>query len=334
MIAIEKLDRLFEVIIREVPLTTKKLKELGFEKEEIVELVQTGVLDKKEDAYELKDADALCQYGNRKEWIANYYKANLAYKKALHMDPSCDAMYLYVLKNIKNEEPQLVYNDILLIKERNEERGLALLFLYFSAFGHISNVKTKVGPPTKASILHIKEDSKEFVEVNKAIASCLFKKALSCVSEACRKKRGEISLRQRVYKLLLRKTVERSEYINDTIISFYRQGEFQKLETFLAFQPYLDRTGEKILCMLKTRAHILSTKQSIKPKKGAQNWYRAIDYHDYETAKKLWEEFAATRVPDKTKVVAYELINELLSLTQALESRETPAKKERKKPTE
>ena len=88
MINEENLSKMYEGIIKEQELTTKKLKEYGFNSKDLASLIENGTLERiKKGYYSFKSIDALYYYGRKLVSMKEYNKATICFEKCYELNP-------------------------------------------------------------------------------------------------------------------------------------------------------------------------------------------------------------------------------------------------------
>lgn len=115
MINEDNLNAMYETLIENQELTTKKLNECGFNSKDLASLIENGTLERiKRGHYSLKSVDSLFIYGKRLISMKRYDVATSCFKKCYELDPNhssaCFQLFFRCIQNRNYEEALEYFN--------------------------------------------------------------------------------------------------------------------------------------------------------------------------------------------------------------------------------
>ena len=211
------------------------------------------------------------------------------------------------------------------VRTFDEQDANILLFLFaMSGRPSINTIDQIRGMDLTSFLRFHEEEYSEMPEVKKKIAAIAFKPALKLVNDLFQREDSLVDFRYRAYRLLLITCIEKQERNHLVISSYYNCGKLQELKTFLEFQPFLDRTSESLLDLLRDYLYMLATNQVI-PVVPEECEYLAvaIKHHDYDRAVEIREQNRQRYVQDSiVGGCLVDLLNKTVELKKQLQKKE------------
>lgn len=321
-----KLEKLYEEVIQRNIITNELLWKLGFTALEVADLLKSGVLVLGEGNYEFKDADALYHYARKFEQVRNYDKANKVYRRAFDINKFCkESSYRFVFLSVKGKNNVRTLDAIEQVRTFDEHDANVLLFLFaMSGRPSIKTIDQIRGMDLTSFLRFHEEEYGEMPEVKQKIAAIAFKPALKLVNDIFQREDNMVDFRYRAYRLLLIACIEKQEKNHLVISSYYNCGKLQELKTFLEFQPFLDRTSESLLDLLRDYLYMFATNQVIPVVPEECSYLSgAIKHHDYDRAVEIREQNRQRYVQDSiVGGCLVDLLNKTVELKKQLQKRE------------
>lgn len=332
MISEDKLEKLYDGVIKGIDLTTKNLKELGLSSNDLTILVKGNVLKReKVGHYIFIDAEKLFYYGKKLIFINKPFEATICFEKCFLIDPNHHgAAFQLFFRCIKKEDYQKAFEFIdLLMNTDNEFYKRDMIYnLYLLSF--ITDIPEKY----KALInninfndIRVSKDDKRYSSVYKenVIRELALKKSFSLAM----KKLTELiisvkymNFQNKFEKLLLAKILDIDKRNRDITIKLVKEHKYEDLIDFLLNRKEtfgLRRLEELLLELSKKYLDIKSTgKIPIIKTMQVDTLEKSIAANNFILARNLAKQFNEENNIDNEQSVLYLLLCDICDLIKSL----------------
>lgn len=329
MVTKDKIYKIYEEIIDNKELTTKLLKECGFNSHDINTLLENGIIDRrKRGFYTFKDYDGLNKYGKTYIVKKNWDKGNKCFLKCFENNPhDMDIAFRILLSSINNEEYEKAIKicDVI-INSENDYVADASYYMYLLSF--LTSVPLKDEEYIKyLTFFEIKlDDSKNPTNnIYNSVRSISLKNKFSFALHNFNNyfmKKDKHSIQDIITKTLLVKVVK-------------KESEFKKeLKTYVNDKKYdvvLDLLKERhekhssntidiyIYKLVKIYLNISKTGNvPIKKIVDTNNSLEAIDAYDFDLALELDKKFYEEKnIPDENNILRC-ILQDIVALIKSI----------------
>lgn len=294
-----KNELIYEMMIKEMPLTELNLKQNGFTSEEIKEMINNQFLTEVNGEYEINSVYSFYQYGIKKITLGYINEANICFKKCLEMQPynrtyilqqTIDALTMENYKKFFDFFPMLDTKDTEEnIKDNNLYLYLACLvtkvpFEYYERAMKFDYDDLILSPDCQV-------DYKEEENIIRGfIAKSRYKYALKLVNDFIATKKTDI-VKMLVIKEFLHKVIKVENKIKYDLFQFAQKKEYANIVYYLdtrARRRYLKSNEVYIRMLAKTMIDLLETQVIPQVTVNKTSYmYDAIKGNNFELAKNL-----------------------------------------------
>jgi len=295
----DKNELIYELIIKDLPVTDFTLKEMGFDSEEINNLIDSQFLIVNNNEYKLASIQPFYKYGLKLILLGNIEKANVCFNKCFELEPTNREYMLRVLVNpLRHADYSKFISFFPLLDTADTEETIKEnnMYLYLlSALTRIpSEYYNRVRNFDYDDLVYSYdckiENKKMENEIRSLIAKSKYKYALKRANDYISKQKGE-SARIVLLKELLYKVIELENKFKYELLMFAKKKEYDKIQLYLESKSkkrYLKSNETYMLMISKALINLLETR-TIPPVTTQHTiyMYEALKGNNYELAKTL-----------------------------------------------
>lgn len=332
MISEEKLEKLYDGVIKGIDLTTKNLKEIGLSSNDLTILVKGNVLKReKVGHYIFIDAEKLFYYGKKLIFINKPFEATICFEKCFLIDPNHHgAAFQLFFRCIRNEKYQEAFKfvDLLLETDNVFYKRDMIYYLYLLSF--ITDIpekyKSLINNITFDEIC-VSKDDKRFNSIYKEnlIRELAFKKRFSFAFRKINELTNygkNMNFQNKFERILLARVVEIDKKNRDITINLVKEHKYEDLIDFLLNRKEtfgLRRLEELLLELAKKYLDIKSTcKIPIIKTMQVDTLDKAIAANNFILARNLAKQFNEENNIDNEQSVLYLLLCDICDLIKSL----------------
>ncbi len=329
MINEESLMKMYDGILNNSVLTTKKLNEYGFHAKDISDLIKEGKLQRlKRGYYSLLSIDDLFYYGKRLISMKEYEKATKCFLTCYQLNPqhlgSCFQLFLRSIQS-KNYEKAFEYFEHFYESENENYNHDSNYYLYLlNIITELPEHHREYARYLKLSDISANYNDKRYSNhqlYNKIRISSLnqrFVLALRQLNEAIHENNGIITVQDIVVKTLLTQAIEKQQETKKRIIKLINEKKYDEVIQFLQNMDTkhgLSRADQYTLVLIKDLTKIIKTGEI--PKKqifSTDKVLDAIEGKNYELAFQLSLEYLKKSNINSDDNALYLLLSEIQNL--------------------
>ena len=305
MISEDNLNRIYNDVINNIELTTKKLNEYGFNSTDITKLIKEETIERvKRGTYELKDTDKLFNYGRNLIIKKDHENVIKCFKKCLELDPTnLGACFQLFIKSIENKDYDKVfeyYEELRKTKNIYYQQDTKYHLYLLSLITEIpEKYKEEIKKINFDDIKVLEEDLryddvKEQNRIRKAVIDRRPSYALHILNESV-KNRQKYKVQDIINKTLLIQAIEIEKINKETIINLTKEKKYDELIQYLIDKQEQNKLTLQEKYTLKLCNQYKKIEKTSKIPEIAHieitGIFEAIDACDFEYALKLNKEY-------------------------------------------
>lgn len=326
MVTDKNLTNLYEGIIKGKELTTKELKEYGFNTKDLTSLINENVLGRvKRGHYTLLDVDKLYLYGKKMMAMKEYKKSTICFEECCKFDKSHGGanfqIFLREVQN-KNYEKAIEHFDKFYTNAKSKlyiNDNNFYLYLLSMITGLPDNYQ-KIAKELVFDDIKVSEDDKRYSDIsseNEIRTSALNQNFIFSIKKLNDriKKNNKQTVQEISEKILLFQAVERQNIIEQDISLLVKNKEYSKLIEYLKKNEdkvNLSLMEGTILQLAMDLTNMLET--GIVPQKTnfkSGNLYKAINNCNYDLALSLSRDYSQKNAKSLDDNLIYILLDEI-----------------------
>ncbi len=301
MINKENLNKLYIGVLEGIELTTKELKNYGFNSKDINDLIEQGTIIRvKRGFYSLKSIEQLFYYGKQLIAQKEYTKATQCFQKCFEINPNhpgvCFQLFLRCIQN-KDYKKAFEYFDVFYNGENDFYNADSNFYLYLlSMITELPKNHKDYARFLKIEDFKVDFNDKRYLNSylqNKIRLNALNQKftlAAKQLNEAIQEK-GSLSVQDIITKTLLSQAIEVQIQNRNNIINLIKQQKFEDIIEFykkMEASHRLSMSDNYTYILTNELLKIINTK-TVPEKKvfKTENIFEAIDGKNFELALSL-----------------------------------------------
>ena len=324
MINQENLNKLYDLLINDDELTTKKLNECGFNSKDLTDLIENETLVRiKRGYYTFLKIDDLYDYGKQLVSAKEYDKSTACFEKCYQLDPNnaqiCFQLFFRcVINNNYNkifEYFDKFYND-------NEfDNNYTNFYLYLlSMITELPEKHKKYAKFLKFEDISVDSNDNDAYEQNRIRTSALnqrFGLALKQLNDYGNQY-GRLNIQNIIIKSLLKQAIAKQKMVKENIIKLINERKYKEIIEYLEYIQECHRLSfndETILILVSDLVEIID--KEIIPQKQifkTDKLYEAINGKNYELALSICKEHDEKNNIESNTNVIHILLEEIQNL--------------------
>ncbi len=346
MLKEEKLNKIYEIIINGVELTTKELNSYGFSSKDLSDLTNDNTLERvKRGHYKLISVDGLFMYGKKLISLEKYDKATACFEKCYELDPNhkeaCFQLFFRKIKNLEYNEAFKYFDRF--FSDDNQFYNLDSNF-YLYLLSNIIEIPDKYKKYVKSlefvdiRVDFMDERYEDKIAYNAIRSDAFSQKFIKAFKELKNliDNRKKVTIQDLVTKTLLDQAIKKQRKVKREINILINNKQYEDVITYLENiekNTHLSLTDKYALQLTKDLVDIITTSKV--PKKRdiyKDDIFAAIDAKDYELALTLSEKYLNEENIEKSdnciNILLTEINNVLRKISNNDKVIETPKEKE------
>ncbi len=328
----EKKIKIYESILNNEELTSKKLEEIGYSKEEIDKLEKNDLLEKEsDDSYRLKTIEELLQYGKLLLQENNFEKATACFDKCFMISPTNREASLQLLfRMIQNRNFQRSFEILEVLSNNRDELFQQDLNYYLFLLSNITEVPERFKNMVKTIKLYdisIPKDNTYYEDVytqniiRKYSIQKKFAKSLFILNKTIQENSSR-TISDAIIKSLLIKATESEQVSRNEVFNYIKEKEYDKIRNhFLEKQnnTYLSAYEEYLLLLASKYEEIKENGKEL-PKKYFKegSLKEAIETNNFELALRMNQNFNNVNGIEKKKSAINLMLEDIMQLIKSL----------------
>lgn len=330
MITEEKLAQMHSTAVDQIEITTKELKAMGFNSNDLTKMVKEGQLNRVKTGYYVVPASELHHYGKELLKNKNFDRAYQCFKSCYEMEPdNINTLLQLFYQSITREEYEdaFKYFDGIFKSTDSNVNNVADNYLYLYLLGYITDIPDKYRnfldsidfndiSYKKKSLMY--PDLDVINHVRHDILEHKFKSAIVKLQNMTRERKFS-SIRESILKVLLAKANKEKVHDISLIASYIENKDYESLVLTLEAENEekgLSLTYEYLLVIARDYLEIENTEKVPElPNFGINNTFNAISHRDYKRALELLISHSESKnIPVQKQILYQPLldINELI----------------------
>lgn len=333
MIVEEYLNKLYSGVIKGEELTTKQLKEYGFNSKDLNELIETGRIERvKKGLYSFKLIDELYFYGKKLISQMEYDKATACFEKCHELDPTHPgACFQLFLRSVQKEDYTRAFElyEVLSHTDNKYYNNDNNYYLYLlSIITDIPQKYREYARYLKYDDIKIQDTDKRYQDIilqNKVRIAVLQRKfpyAKKQLRDLIEKHRN-LSLQDLIAKTLLIKAAAAENLSKSTVVSLIKDKKYEEVTKYLLNKQKRHNLSVLEEYVLKLTYKYNEIKETAKIPKivsliKCDTLFRAIDANNFISALELCTKYnAENNISNDTNAINL-LLNDICNLIKDL----------------
>lgn len=340
MINEENLNKLYEGIINDNELTTKKLNCYGFNSKDLSDLIEDGVLERvKRGYYSLKLVDELFLYGKRLIREKQYDRATQCFLKCHEIDSShrgtCFQLFLRSI-NKKDYDATFKYLEILLDTENPHYMKDCNFYLYLlSLITEVPDKHREYAKYLRFEDVSIDSCDKRYqdIELQNKIRLTAIKRKLPFALKQLKDliaQHGSMTVQDIITKTLLHQALEVDAINKNIIIELAKNKAYEEIVKYFEEKEKrisLNISEINIVKLAKEALEIQKTKQiPIKTIFRTEKLYEAIDGKNFELALSIKEIYNKENNVDNSENTISILLSDICNMIKQISTSKQTSK--------
>ena len=326
MITEENINKIYQAIINNIPLTTKELNSYGLNSKDLKKLREEQIIKNiKRGEYELVSIDDLYNYGLILLSKDESTKALYCFDRCIELAPNhLPSLYQKLYFYLQKQEYQQLYKILDKLRENIDLKTQSSYNLYLFLLSYItelpSNYQEQVLSMSKFD-LTIKT---EYTDLEKTITENIYNAKLSKARyylNILNENEPSNGIERNIINELLSRAIENEKRISNKLLSLVKEERYRDIEIILEKKiktRKCKQSDEYCLLLSRIIQKILRTKEIpsiLNTNLNTKNFYHAIDDNNFELAEKLNNEYLKTINQDNDTLFSILLrkINQLIN---------------------
>ncbi len=342
MICVLNLDPMYEGLLRGEELTTDNLHRYNLKDGDIQFLVDKGILEKRNDKYELKKVGGFYKYENKLVGLKQFDKALECLKKIHEINPkyryATYQLILYYIRNEEYNEAEEYIDDLDSDENKYYHNDYNFLLYLLSLVSTLSKEHQEYVDNLTFDDIKIFEEDKERhrdIEINNDMRKMLFEKdfykARNIVTSYMRGL-DKVSIQDNYLRILFNAIYDKNDIGRRKIKKLVEDKKYQELVESLEYkQSQMDISLSELYTLKLSRVLFEISSTGIIPepsKKISHNLFDIIENKRYFTALNMTIKYCKEKGYDPNNNTMYLLLNEICSLINKISAKNKKEEKD------
>ncbi len=334
MINETNLDKLYDSFIDEDELTTKKLKELGFNSTDLNKLIEKDLIIRtRRGIYSLNKIDGLYFFGKKLIALRKHDRATLCFKKCYNINPThngvCFQLFLRAIQQKDYDEALKYYSTFWNANKFYDVDNRLYLYL-LSVITNLPVDYREYAKILQLDDLEVDKEDKRYNDINlqNKIRLSVFNQRFTLACKQLNdyiKEKESLSVQDLTIRTLLIQAVEKQMQDKQTIIDLLTQKKYKdiiKLYDEMSFFHRLGMVDNYILYLTTELLNIIETNKIPKVRVvDTNNIFDAIDGQNFSLAFDLAKKYSDKYNVDKNYNVFYLILKDIVKQCERLNSK-------------